>query len=211
MNTVTLTLELTYTQATKVLAAVERICSPDSHTGATSPKVCPGDTLITVANTMLFGDPIESPRAEQLSQTVNNPMAAKSNKSININELDVIYGKTDRPSAGDVTTTSYGAHHTLKSIPVVTKPTGRSKTSMPSFGRSQAQVDAYAASEASRIEIADEEAMLKQERKEAKEMEKAEIAKDKARAQKEIDDIKSAVIEEPLPGVAAPLKKPWEL
>ena len=95
-------------------------------------------------------------------------------------------------------------------------PTAGKKTKMPSFGRSQTQVDTYTESEANRVEALDEEAELKAMRKEEREAKK--LLKDaedaikqdiKQAALDEVTAIKEATLEEE---DTAPLKKPiWLL
>lgn len=74
------------------------------------------------------------------------------------------------------------------------------RTTMPSFGRTKEQVDAYVESEETRLEIADEEALLKTERK-------AQRETDKAKKEAEVAEIKEEVVDtsQPLP------TKPWTL
>ena len=100
--------------------------------------------------------------------------------------------------------------------PPVVKPTAGKKTKMPGFGRSQAQVDAYAEAEAARIEALDEEAEIKAQRAEERAARKAErdaIEQEKKtaadKAAKEVADIKAN--DKVTPTSSDVPKKPWEL
>lgn len=73
---------------------------------------------------------------------------------------------------------------------------------LPSFGRSQEQIDAFVSSEEERLSLKEEEAQLKAERKAQKEAEQAEKEAEVAKIKEEPADI----IE-----VALPKRKPWEL
>lgn len=53
---------------------------------------------------------------------------------------------------------------TPQEAPTVTKPTAGKKTTMPTFGRSQSQVDTYESSEEARVELLDEKAAIKAEK-----------------------------------------------
>ena len=86
-------------------------------------------------------------------------------------------------------------------VPTATAKVGGKKgPTMPRFGRTQAQIDAYAESEASRVEALDEEAELKAQRKADKEA--SEEVK-----QAEVDAIKAAEITVPTNNIARPWLK----
>jgi hypothetical protein len=90
----------------------------------------------------------------------------------------------------------------VKEAPKATKSPGKI-VAMPSFGRTQEQIEAYINSEEARLSEAEAEAAEKKTRKAEKEA--AEAIK-----QKEADDIKKSV-NEPIVINTTPLKKPWEL
>ena len=102
-----------------------------------------------------------------------------------------------------------------KGLPVKVVPTAGKKTAMPAFGRSQAQIDAFAKAEAERVEALDEEAELKAQRAEERAARKAEkdaIAAEKLaeeqRIAEEVAAIKAAELTTPAKTVMP--AKPWD-
>lgn len=73
---------------------------------------------------------------------------------------------------------------------VIVTPTAKKIVKMPSFGRTQVQVDEYAANQANRAEEQDEEALIKLQRKEDRDAKKAE--KDQEASDKKVEKQKAA-------------------
>ena len=105
--------------------------------------------------------------------------------------------------------------------PATVKPTATiknqgTKTSMPSFGRTQTQVDSYESSEEARIDKLDEENEAKAERAEVRAIRKQEIDDEKAEKnaikQKATDEVAAIKSKDDEPvKVPTKIKKPWAL
>ena len=100
--------------------------------------------------------------------------------------------------------------------PVVTKPTAGKVTKMPTFGRTQAQIDEFAEQEAARVEKLTEKELLKEQRdadrdakKAAKELEANAKKEEEEHAAAEVEKIKAAI--DPIEVTKPSIKKPWEL
>jgi len=94
-------------------------------------------------------------------------------------------------------------------------PGGKTKPKMPAFGRSQGQVDTYVKAQSERAEVIDEEAEIREQRRQERLAKKAEreeeerIKKeDKDRLAAEVASIKATEAKQPGTVTAA---KPWEL
>jgi len=106
-------------------------------------------------------------------------------------------------------------HHAHQDAAVTTAPTAGKTVKMPGFMRTQTQIDNYTSSEASRVEALDEEAELREQRrqerlakKEEKDAEALEKKETKAKADNEVAAIKEATL---TTTAQTSIVKPWEL
>jgi len=190
-NKVTLTLTLDYSVAQEVLSLITR--QQSNAEVPTSPFKLPEDKVSSSLGKVATEPPI----------TYGMPLNGTRTFPI----LDT---PTDSQMTSQMTTVLQA-----NNMPVVVKPTAGKKTAMPSFGRSQAQIDSFAEAEASRVEAKTEAEEEREQRaadraakKAVKEEEEAEKQFHANKLAAEVEAIKAAELHT-TPAVMP--KKPWAL